>query len=133
MNSRAKTTFLTLALVFVGIAATLFAVTIYYASTTLYILYHDEATIGDVFGGLITWILVIMYGALTLVAAGGILPFDLLLMNKCKVKAWYTNLILIFAIVVMVLTIFTVLGLPLIGRLYYTLNNSSSSAISSSM
>ena len=133
MNSGAKTTFFVLALVFVAIATILFGVTAYYASTTLYILYHDEASIGDVFGGLITWILVIMYGVLTMVAAGGILPFDLLLINKCKVKAWYTKAILIYAIVMMAVTLLTMLGLPLIGRLYYALNNSSSSAASSSI
>ena len=133
MNSGAKTTFFVLALVFVTIATFLFGVTAYYASTTLYILYHDEASIGDVFGGLITWILVIMYGVLTMVAAGGILPFDLLLINKCKVKAWYTKAILIYAIVIMAVTLLTMLGLPLIGRLYYAINNSSSSASSSSI
>ena len=133
MNSGAKTTFFVLALVFVAIATILFGVTAYYASTTLYILYHDEASIGDVFGGLITWILVIMYGVLTMVAAGGILPFDLLIINKCKVKAWYTKAILIYAIVMMAVTLLTMLGLPLIGRLYYALNNSSSSAASSSI
>ena len=133
MNSRAKTTFFVLALVFVALATILFGVTAYYASSTLYILYHDEASIGDVFGGLITWILVIMYGVLTMVAAGGILPFDLLLINKCKVKAWYTKAILIYAIVIMAVTLLTMLGLPLIGKLYYALNNSSSSAASSSI
>ena len=133
MNSRAKTTFFVLALVFVALATILFGVTAYYASSTLYILYHDEASIGDVFGGLITWILVIMYGVLTMVAAGGILPFDLLLINKCKVKAWYTKAILIYAIVIMAVTLLTMLGLPFIGKLYYALNNSSSRVASSSI
>ena len=133
MNSGAKTTFFVLALVFVALATILFGVTAYYASSTLYILYHDEASIGDVFGGLITWILVIMYGVLTMVAAGGILPFDLLLINKCKVKAWYTKAILIYAIVIMAVTLLTMLGLPFIGKLYYALNNSSSRVASSSI
>ena len=132
MNSGAKTTFFVLALVFVTIATFLFGVTAYYASTTLYILYHDEASIGDVFGGLITWILVIMYGVLTMVAAGGILPFDLLLINKCKVKTWYTKVILIFAITMIVLSFISMLGLPIASSIYRA-NHQSSSSISSSM
>ena len=129
---KTKTTFLTLALVFVGLTIALFAVTVYYASNTLYLIYHDKPNIVDVFAGLILWAVVIMYATFTMVAAGGILPFDLLLINKCKVKTWYTKVILIFAITMIVLSFISMLGLPIASSIYRA-NHQSSSSISSSM
>lgn len=129
---KTKTTFLTLALVFVGLTIALFAVTVYYASNTLYLIYHDKPNIVDVFAGLILWAVVIMYATFTMVAAGGILPFDLLLINKCKVKTWYTKVILIFAITMIVLSFISMLGLPIASSIY-RINHQSSSSISSSM
>ena len=128
-----KTTFLTLALVFVGLTIALFAVTVYYASNTLYLIYHDKPNIIDVFAGLILWAVVIMYATFTMVAAGGILPFDLLLINKCKVKTWYTKVILIFAITMIVLSFISMLGLPIASSIYRINHQSSSSSISSSV
>lgn len=130
--SKTKNIFLTLALVFTGITIVLFATTIYYASVTLYALYHDKPNIADIFGGIILWSMVIMFAIFTIAAAGGILPFDLLLINKCKVKTWYTRLLFIFSITMMALSLITMLGLPIAGSIYHAYHSSSSS-ISSSM
>lgn len=130
MNSRTKTTFLVLALVFTTLTLILFSITVYYASSTLYLIYHDKPNIGTVFGGLILWVLVIMYSIFTLAAAGGILPFDLLLMNKCKVRTWYTRAMFVFSITMMVLSFITMFALPIASNVY-RLNHSSISSSSS--
>jgi len=131
--NKTKNTFLILALVFVAVTLVLFSVTVYYASSTIYLVYHDKPSFGDVFGGMILWILVVMYGIFTIVAAGGILPFDLLLMNKCKVKTWYTKLMFIFSITMMALTLLSMLSLPIASNIYHATRHVASSSSSASI
>ena len=130
--SRAKNVFLILACVFLGVALIFFSLTIYYVSTTLHFIFTNKPNIGTVFGSLIYWVIVVIYGVFTIFFAGGILPFDLILMNKYKIKKWYTILLLISSITLMSLSLIAIFVLPVSSSAYHASRHSSSS-LSSSM
>ena len=110
--SRGKTVMLVMALVLLGSALICFGVTVLYTSLSYYKIYKTTSTLGSVILGLIYWIPVVCYGMMTALLAGGILPFDLILMNKFKVKTWYTRTLLIVAIVIIALSFLMIFSLP---------------------
>ena len=110
--SRGKTVMLVMALVLLGSALICFGVTVLYTSLSYYEIYKTTSTLGSVILGLIYWIPVVCYGMMTALLAGGILPFDLILMNKFKVKTWYTRTLLIVAIVIIALSFLMIFSLP---------------------
>ena len=129
--SRAKNVFLVLACVFLTMALIFFSLTVYYASSTLHFIYTNKPNIGTVFGSLIYWMIVAIYGLFTIFFAGGILPFDLILMNKYKIKKWYTILLLASSITLMALSLIAIFALPLLSSAYHASRHSSSSLSSS--
>ena len=128
--SRGKTTMLVLAFVCMGAALIFFVITILYTCLSYYEIYKTTSTIGSVFLGLLYWIPVVSYGLMTAFFAGGILPFDLILMNKFKVKTWYTKALLIFAIVMIALAILTIFSLPVANSIINATRHASRSASS---
>ena len=128
--SRGKTVMLVMALVLLGSALICFGVTVLYTSLSYYEIYKTTSTLGSVILGLIYWIPVVCYGMMTALLAGGILPFDLILMNKFKVKTWYTRTLLIVAIVIIALTFLMIFSLPVANSIINATRQASRSSSS---
>lgn len=128
--SRGKTVMLIMALVLLGSALICFGVTVLYTSLSYYEIYKTTSTLGSVILGLIYWIPVVCYGMMTAILAGGILPFDLILMNKFKVKTWYTRTLLIVAIVIIALSFLMIFSLPVANSIINATRQASRSSSS---
>ena len=128
--NRGKTVMLVMALVLLGSALICFGVTVLYTSLSYYEIYKSTSTLGSVILGLIYWIPVVCYGMMTALLAGGILPFDLILINKFKVKTWYTRTLLIVAIVIIALSFLMIFSLPVANRIINATRQASRSASS---
>ena len=128
--SRGKTVMLVMALVLLGSALICFGVTVLYTSLSYYEIYKTTSTLGSVILGLIYWIPVVCYGMMTALLAGGILPFDLILMNKFKVKTWYTRTLLIVAIVIIALSFLMIFSLPVANSIINATRQASRSSSS---
>ena len=128
--SRGKTVMLVMALVLLGSALICFGVTVLYTSLSYYEIHKTTSTLGSVILGLIYWIPVVCYGMMTALLAGGILPFDLILMNKFKVKTWYTRTLLIVAIVIIALSFLMIFSLPVANSIINATRQASRSASS---
>ena len=128
--NRGKTVMLVMALVLLGSALICFGVTVLYTSLSYYEIYKTTSTLGSVILGLIYWIPVVCYGMMTALLAGGILPFDLILMNKFKVKTWYTRTLLIVAIVIIALSFLMIFSLPVANSIINATRQASRSSSS---
>ena len=128
--SRGKTVMLVMALVLLGSALICFGVTVLYTSLSYYEIYKTTSTLGSVILGLIYWIPVVCYGMMTALLAGGILPFDLILINKFKVKTWYTRTLLIVAIVIIALSFLMIFSLPVANSIINATRQASRSSSS---
>lgn len=69
--------------------------------------------VGDVIGGVFLFIALLPVCLGLFISAGCILPFNLVMMLKMKIKTWYTITILTFAIVAMALAVIYVVVFPL--------------------
>ena len=120
-------TMLVLSLVFVIIAIFFFAFTSAFAIGSLTAFFDPKGDAGDKIGGIFLFIAMLPFCLGLFVSAASVLPFNLVMLLKMKIKAWYTIAILIFAIAAMASAIIYVVAFPLLTSI-----NSSSSAISSS-
>ena len=130
--SKGRIVLLVWALIFVTISSVLFSLTAFYSSFSLYAIFNPNADLGSTIGGVLLWILGMIYGIFTVVSSSLILPFDLVLLNKLKVKTWYTKAILVFAIATICISFVLVFILPISASIYSSASNSSSSLANSS-
>ena len=131
MNSRAKTTMVVMAFVFMGLAIISFGITIYYTCLSYHEIYKSTANIGSVILGIFYWFPVVAYGFMTAFFAGGILPFDLIARNRFKVRTWYTQMLFIFAITIIILSFVMILSLPLVNSMIHAARQAARSSSSS--
>ena len=97
---------LVFACIFVTTTLVLLVFTSLFSISSLMAIFKGDAKFGDVLGGILLYIYVILLGIFTVVSAVLILPFDSILMGKMKINTWYTKTIMIFAIVAIVISIF---------------------------
>ena len=123
-------TMLVLSLIFVVITGILLFFASLFVFGSLNALYKPDADLGDAIGGIILYIYLIMWCFGTAISAALILPFDLVLLVKFKIKKWYTIAILAFAIAAIVAAIIMFSAVPIAESIREA--NSSSSIPSSS-
>ena len=119
---------LSFALAFVIITLFLFFFTSLFCINSVIAYVNPNGDPGDKIGGIFLFIIMIPYCLGMFVSAGAILPFNLILRFKMKVKTWYTLAVLIFAIVMMVVAVLYLFAFPFAT----SVTSSSSSSISSS-
>ena len=123
---------LVFACLFTTITLVLLAFTSLFSISSLMAIFKGDAQFGDVLGGILLYIYVILLGIATVASAALILPFDLIMIGKMKINKWYTKAILIFAIAAIVISILFIFSLPIAGALQPS-SSSSSSSLSSSL
>lgn len=130
MSSGTKTTMLVLAIVCLSLATISVGVTAFYTSLSFYEIYKTTSNVGSVVLGILYWFPVVCYGMMSIFFAGGVLPFDLILLNKGKVKKWYTIIILVLAIAIIVAAFTMIFALPIATSVANASRHSSSSTSS---
>ena len=103
-----------------------FATGFCFASLDAYI--HADSA-GDVVGGIFLFIVLLPICLGLFISGGLILPFNLVMILKMKIKTWYTITILVFAIVAMVLAVCYAVAFPLATSVDQARNAVSSSSI----
>jgi len=119
---------LTFSLIFVLITTFLFFFTTVFSVSSVAAFFKPDGDAGDKIGGIFLFIVMVPYCIGMFISSACILPFNLVMMLKMKIKAWYTIAILIFAISMMALAIIYLFAFPF----FTNINSSSSSSISSS-
>ena len=117
---------LVLSLVFTLITVFILAFATAFCVTSLNAFYHADSA-ADVVGGIFLFIALIPICIALFISGGCILPFNLVMILKMKIKTWYTYAILTFAIISMALAVIYVVALPLA-----TASDAARNAISSS-
>ena len=115
-------------IVFTTITIFFFAFATTFAVNSLVACYKPNADVGDVIGGVFLFIAMLPFCLGMFISAASILPFNLITMLKLKIRNGYTISILIFAIVMMVLSIAYCIAFPLATSIAHPNNTSSSSA-----
>ena len=85
--------------------------------------------LGSALGGVLLYVLTIIFGVFILISVALTLPFDLILM-KINGKKWYTLTILVFSIVAVVLAAAYVAMLPVVSQIESAAKAGSSSSSS---
>ena len=106
-------------------AITLLVFSLIFVTLTVVLLFF---TAGDVLGGIILFIAMIPYCLGTIASAGAILPFNLIMRFRMKVKTWYTLVIFIFAIAAAVTAVVLLITVPVISSITDASKASSSSS-----
>ena len=121
-------TLLVFSLIFVTLTVVLLFFTALFVGASLSALYKPDNNAGDVLGGIILFIAMIPYCLGTIASAGAILPFNLVMRFRMKVKTWYTLVIFIFAIAAAVTAVVLLITVPVISSITDASRASSSSS-----
>ena len=109
---KSAVTMLVVSLIFVLITSVLLFFSTLFVMGTLNALYKPDHTAGDVIGGIFLYLYLVLLCFGTVVAAVLILPFNLIMMIKMKIRKWYTITILVFAIVAIVASVLMFISVP---------------------
>ena len=131
MNKK-SITMLVFACVFVTITAGLLAYDSFLSISTYTVLFgsHPEnfgEALGTALGGVLLYVVTILFGVFILASVVATLPFDIILM-KINGKKWYSLAILIFSIIAAILAIVYIVMLPVISQIESAAKASSSSS-----
>ena len=121
-------TLLVFSLVFVTLTIVLLLFTALFVGASLDALYKPDNNAGDVIGGIFLFIAMIPYCFGTIASALSILPFNLIMRLKMKIKTWYTLTIFIFAIAAVVTAVLLMITVPVISSITDASKASSSSS-----
>ena len=121
-------TLLVFSLVFVTLTIVLLLFTALFVGASLDALYKPNNNAGDVIGGIFLFIAMIPYCFGTIASALSILPFNLIMRLKMKIKTWYTLTIFIFAIAAVVTAVLLMITVPVISSITDASKASSSSS-----
>ena len=103
---------LVVSLIFVLITSVLLFFSTLFVVGTLNALYKPDHTAGDVIGGIFLYLYLILLCFGTVISAVLIIPFDLIMLIKMKIKTWYTIAILVFAGVAIIASIIMFISVP---------------------
>ena len=121
-------TLLVFSLIFVTLTIVLLFFTALFVGASLDALYKPDNNAGDVIGGIFLFIAMIPYCFGTIASALSILPFNLIMRLKMKIKTWYTLTIFIFAIAAVVTAVLLMITVPVISSITDASKASSSSS-----
>ena len=121
-------TLLVFSLIFVTLTIVLLFLTALFVGASLDALYKPNNNAGDVIGGIFLFIAMIPYCFGTIASALSILPFNLIMRLKMKIKTWYTLTIFIFAIAAVVTAVLLMITVPVISNITDASKASSSSS-----
>ena len=121
-------TLLVFSLIFVTLTIVLLFFTALFVGASLDALYKPGNNAGDVIGGIFLFIAMIPYCFGTIASALSILPFNLIMRIKMKIKTWYTLTIFIFAIAAVVTAVLLMITVPVISSITDASKASSSSS-----
>lgn len=120
-------------LVFVTLTSFLLVLTTMFVWGSLDALYKPDADLGSVLGGIFLFIAMIPYCLGTIASSALILPFNLIMRFKMKIKTWYTLAVFIFAIAAIATAVLLLFAVPIASGITQAGKAASSSSSSSSV